>query len=154
MMVGIYRRFVMKLFMAAVLVALAVPVMAEESTLGGGVTLKDATPISSLVNHPDQFVGKKVRIDGVATAVCEAMGCWMAIAAEDKTDAPTVRVKVEDGVIVFPTTAKGKRVSAEGVFEAIAATDAHGNEAAAENVKKDAKASTKYQLKGTGAIIR
>jgi len=55
---------------------------------------------------------------------------------------------------VFPASAKGRKVSAEGVFEAIGAADAHGNEAAAENAKKDPKASTKYQLKGTGAVIK
>ena len=139
---------------AAMVLALAVPAGAEETTLGAGVTLKDATPVASLVNHPDQFVGKKVRVDGVATAVCQEMGCWIAIAADDSSDAPTVRVKVEDGAIVFPASAKGRRVSAEGVFEAIAAGDPHGAHAAGENAKKDPKASTRYQLKGTGAIIR
>jgi Domain of unknown function (DUF4920) len=144
----------MKAIMAALLVALALPAGAEETTLGEGVTLKEATPIASLVGHPDQFVGKKVRIDGVATAVCQEMGCWIAIAADEKADAPSVRVKVEDGVIVFPASAKGKRVSAEGVFEAIAAGDAHGTHAAQENVKKNPKASAQYQLKGTGAVVR
>lgn len=153
MMRGI-QEVVMKALMAAALVALVVPVIAEETKLGAGVTVKEATPIAALVNHPDQYVGKKVRVDGIVTAVCQEMGCWMAIADEDKADAPTVRIKVEDGVIVFPASAKGKHVSAEGVFEAIAAADAHGNEAAAENAKKDPKASTKYQLKGTGAVIK
>jgi hypothetical protein len=144
----------MKSLVAAALVAVAVPVAAEEATLGAGITLKDATPIASLVNHPDLYVGKKVRIDGVGTAVCQEMGCWIAIAADEKPDSPTVRVKVEDGVIVFPASAKGKKVSAEGIFEAIAANDPHGNEAAGEHAKKDVKASTKYQLKGSGAVIR
>ncbi len=144
----------MKALIAVALVALAVPVIAEETKLGAGVTLKEATSVAALVNHPDQYVGKKVRVDGIVTAVCQEMGCWMAIADQDKADAPTVRIKVEDGVIVFPASAKGKKVSAEGVFEAIGASDAHGNEAAAENAKKDPKVSAKYQLKGTGAVIR
>ncbi len=144
----------MKAFIAAALVALALPLMAEDTKLGAGVTLKEATTVAALVNHPDQYVGKKVRVDGVVTAVCQAMGCWMAIAAEDKADAPTVRIKVEDGVIVFPASAKGRKVSAEGVFEAIAANDPHGNEAADEHARKDPKASAKYQLKGTGAVLR
>ena len=144
----------MKALIAAALVALAVSVIAGETTLGAGVTLKEATPVAALVNHPDQYVGKKVRVDGVVTAVCQEMGCWMAIAADEKADAPTVRIKVEDGVIVFPASAKGKKVTAEGVFEAIAANDPHGNEAAGEHAKKNPNASTKYQVKGTGAIIR
>lgn len=144
----------MKALMAAALLALAVPVIAEETKLGAGVTLKEATPIAAIVNHPDQYVGKQLRIDGVVTAVCQEMGCWMALATEDKADAPSVRVKVEDGVIVFPANAKGKKASAEGVFELIAATDAHGKEAAQENVKQNPKVSAKYQLKGTGAVLR
>jgi hypothetical protein len=144
----------MKSFAAAALVALAVPVLADEAKLGAGVTLDRATPIAALVDHPEEYVGKKVRVDGFATAVCQEMGCWMAVAADEKAGAPTVRIKVEDGVIVFPASARGKRVSAEGVFEAIAPTDPHGNEAAGEHAKKDPKASTKYQIKGTGALIR
>ena len=46
----------------------------------------------------------------------------MAVAAEGDEKGPTVRLKVDDGVIVFPVTAKGRKVSAEGVFEAVGAS--------------------------------
>jgi len=142
----------MKALIGAAVVALAtVSVVAQETKLGAGVTIKDATPIASLVNTPDQFVGKKVRVDGIGTAVCEMMGCWIAIAENDAADAKTVRVKVDDGVITIPVTAKGKKVSAEGTFEPVA--DEHGQEAAGEHAKHDAKASKSYQLKGTGVVI-
>jgi hypothetical protein len=142
----------MKALIGAAVVALAtVTVIAQETKLGAGVTIKDATPIASLVNTPDQFVGKKVRVDGIGTAVCEMMGCWIAIAENDAADAKTVRVKVDDGVITIPVTAKGKKVSAEGTFELVA--DEHGQEAAGEHAKHDAKASKSYQLKGTGVVI-
>ena len=164
----------MKALIAAVLLALAVPAAAQVSKLGAGVTLKDATPIAAITAKPADFVGKTIRVDGVATAVCTHMGCWMAIAPEGQPDAPTVRLKVEDGIIVFPVSAKGKTVSAEGVFEEV--KDQHGKEAAAEHAKHDAKAkhdpaanhdaakhdtrqhdakaSTQYQIKATGAVIR
>jgi hypothetical protein len=99
-------------------------------------------------------VGKTIRIDGVATAICAHMGCWMAVAPEGDTNGTTVRLKVEDGVIVFPVSAKGKKVSAEGVFEEVKTSDAEGKEAAGEHAKHDAKASKTYQLKATGAIIK
>ena len=151
------------------------PLMEDEKKIGAGVTLTEGTPIDTLIKTPQNYVGKKVRIDGVATAVCASMGCWMAVAESDKADAPTVRLKVEhEGAIVFPMSAKGKRVSAEGIFEAIAAGDAHGKEAAAEHAKHDAqathhpemrhdkkhdgnhgaKASAEYHIKATGAIVR
>src|SRR5688572_3343089 len=107
----------MKALVMAALLCASVAVSAEEKKLGTGVSLKEATPIASLVERPADFVGKTVRIDGVATAVCEHMGCWMAVAPEGDAKATTVRLKVEDGVIVFPVSAKGKKVSAEGVFE-------------------------------------
>lgn len=142
----------MKALMVAAVFAAVVGVSAEDTKLGAGVTLKESTPILSLVKAPADYVGKTVRIDGVATAVCAEMGCWMAVAPEGDTSGTTVRLKVEDGVIVFPVSAKGKKVSAEGVFEKVAAADA--KEAAGEHAKQDTKASQEYQIKATGAVIR
>jgi uncharacterized protein DUF4920 len=144
----------MRSVVAAMVLAMVVPVVAggmEDTKLGAGVTLKESTPIASLIEKPADYVGKTLRIDGVATAVCTAMGCWMAVAPESDPEGTTVRLKVEDGVIVFPMTAKGRKVSAEGVFEAVG--DEHGKEAAGEHSKQDAKASTIYQIKATGALI-
>lgn len=141
------------LILTAVLCASAV-VSAQDTKLGTGVSLKEVTPIAALVERPADFVGKTIRIDGVATAVCEHMGCWMAVAPERDAKATTIRLKVEDGVIVFPVSAKGKNVSAEGVFEEVKASDAEGKEAAGEHAKHDPKASKTYQLKATGAIIK
>jgi hypothetical protein len=139
---------------AAVLALGTLTIAAEETKLGAGVSLKNATAIKMLIDKPADYVGKTIRIDGVATAVCEEMGCWLAVAPSDDPTGATVRLKVEDGVIVFPVTAKGKPVSAEGVFEQIGANDAHGQEAAGEHGKHDAAASKKYQIKATGAVIR
>ena len=145
----------MKALLCAGVIALTtVTFAAQEKKLGTGVSLKEATPVKALIETPASFVGKTVRVDGVATAVCEEMGCWMAIAPSDDPKGPTVRLKVEDGVIKFPVTAKGKQVSAEGVFEEIAAKDEHAHEAAGEHGKHDANASKKYQIKATGAIVK
>ena len=141
----------MRTFIAVAILALAVPALADDTKLGAGVTLKDATAISELAAKPRDYVGKTIRVDGVATAVCTAMGCWMAVAAESDPKGPVVRLKVEDGVIVFPMSAKGKKVSAEGVFEAVG--DEHGKEAAGEHAKQDARATAAYQIKATGALI-
>lgn len=139
----------------ALVIALSVAAAGEEK-YGKGVTLTEATPIKALYESPDKFVGKAIRIDGVVTAVCEEMGCWMALGASDKAE-DTVRLKVEDGgPIVFPISAKGKAASAEGVFEKIDAKDEHSNEAAKEHAAKlkNADFAKKYQLKTTGAIVK
>ena len=136
--------------------ALVVPLSAGETKLGNGVTLKESTSIKALVEQPAAHVGKTVRIDGVATAVCTHMGCWMAVAAEGAegtAEDQTVRLKVDDGVIVFPVTAKGRKVSAEGMFEAVG-SGGDSKDAAIEHAAHDAKASQQYQLKATGAIVQ
>ena len=155
----------MKTLLALGMLAFVTPLAGGETRLGTGVTLKDSTPIKSILEQPDAYVGKTIRIDGVATAVCAHMGCWMAVAAEGavasesndrpggNVQAPTIRLKVDDGVIVFPVSAKGRKVSAEGVFEALASAG-DSRDAAQEHAKHDPKASQSYQLKATGALIQ
>lgn len=131
----------MKLVMAMV-IALTMNGAGDETKLGAGVTLTVPTPIPLIVKAPQNYVGKTVRIDGVATAVCEEMGCWMAVADSPRKKAPVIRLKVEDGgPIVFPMSARGRHVSAEGVVEAIGGDD------------HDAKGAH-YQIRATGAVIR
>jgi hypothetical protein len=143
----------MRLLLVTTLALLAVG-PAEETKLGTGVTLKDATPIKAVLESPDKFVGKTIRIDGTATAVCEHMGCWLAVADSADVKGGTVRLKVDHGGgIVFPVTAKGKDVSAEGVFETVGANE-ESADAADDHASKDPKASKQYQLKATGAVIR
>ena len=89
------------LICVTMLAAAATLVAAQETKLGAGVTLKDATPVKALIEKPAEFVGKTVRVDGVATAVCEEMGCWLALSADGAKDSKTVRLKVEDGVIMM-----------------------------------------------------
>ncbi len=152
----------MKTLLALGMLAFVAPLAGGETRLGTGVTLKDSTPIKSILEQPDTYVGKTIRIDGVATAVCAHMGCWMAVAAEGPVSndglggnepRATIRLKVDDGVIVFPVSAKGRKVSAEGVFEALGGAG-DSRDAAQEHAKHDPKASQSYQLKATGAIIQ
>ena len=128
-----------------------------DQTLGAGVKLAEATPIAALYKNPEQFVGKTVRLDGLVTAVCQEMGCWMAL-ADSAESSQTVRFKVDhEGAITFPVTARGKRASAEGVFQRIDAADKEGNEAAKEQLAAQPTASDfgkKYQVKVTGAILK
>ena len=126
---------------------------AGETKLGAGVRLKETTPIRALVERPSEYVGRTVRVDGVARAVCSAMGCWMAVASDTDPNAPVVRLKVEDGDIVFPMSAKGKKVAAEGAFEKIGDHDEHAREAASEHGTQPGASGT-YQIKATGALIQ
>ena len=130
--------------------------MDEPKKYGQGVSMTEATPIASILANPEGFRGKTVRVEGTVTAVCAHEGCWMALSADGRPDGPTLRLKVDDGVIVFPVTAKGHKAVAEGVFERVGATpDSH--EAAAEHAKHSpaalAEASRHWQVKATGALV-
>ena len=149
-MMGIVRAAIVACAMVAVVSA------AGDEKFGKGVTLTDATPIKALYETPDKFVGKTIRIDGVVTAVCEEMGCWMALADSDKSE-QVVRLKVDHASgIVFPISAKGKQASAEGVLEKIATGDKEANEAASEHAghAKVSDFAKKYHVKATGAIVK
>jgi hypothetical protein len=113
------RFLILNLLICAIV---AVPALAGDNTesYGEGVTLTEAVAIDTLIADADQYVGKKVRVDGVITGVCQKRGCWMQVT--DKESGNGVRIKVEDGVIVFPYTSMGHEASAEGVFEAIKLT--------------------------------
>jgi hypothetical protein len=130
---------------------------AQDDTFGAGITLETATPIAALYESPQKFVGRTIRIDGVVTAVCQEMGCWLALG--DSADSEqTVRFKVDHGVgIVFPAKAKGRKASAEGVFERIGADDKEAQNAAHEHAATLTKASDfskTYQIKVKGAVLR
>jgi hypothetical protein len=131
--------------------------MAASDTYGKGVSLTETTPISRLLERPAEFEGKTVRIEGIVKAVCTEMGCWMALAPTDRPDSATVLLKVEDGVIRFPVSAKGRRATAQGVMERVGAQDAEGQAAAAEHAhvekRSEPPAATHWQIKATGAII-
>ncbi|MCK6685754.1 MAG: DUF4920 domain-containing protein [Thermoanaerobaculia bacterium] len=152
-------RKLLTLLLAVTFVAL--PLFANPATYGKALTGKDTVKISELLANPDKYVGKTVRVEGVITEVCAKRGCWMKIASDKEFQ--DIRIKVDDGVIVFPMEAKGKTAIAEGVFtkyelsaEEVKAAHKHECEeqkkAFDPNQKFEAKAV--YQLKGTGAVIR
>ena len=126
-------------------------------TFGAAPTVSEATPIAQLLAKPADFQGKTVRVEGVVTGVCTMMGCWMALAPTDAPKGPAILIKVDDGVIVFPTSARGKRATAQGVVERVGTTDAEGQEAAREHAEQQGHAksdgATSWRIKATGAIV-
>ena len=119
--------------------------------------LTEVTSIQKLYEHPESFLGKTVRIDGVVVSVCEEMGCWIAIGDPDAADY-AVRFTIEHNKgIVFPMTAKGKKASAEGVFVKATAGDSEAADAANGLKAKHPKAAAfirQYQIKATGTVVR
>jgi hypothetical protein len=138
----------------------AVLVFAAEVKLGEPMTLKKQTAIADLNARPADFVDKQVQVKGKVTEVCEKMGCWMQLV--DPATKTAVRIKVKDGVIVFPKEAIGKMAAAEGKFVKLELT----HEQAIARAKHEAEEQnrpfnpssvkgpmTVYQIAGLGAAI-
>lgn len=144
---------------------------AEEKKYGKDISLKETTKISTILENPKSFVGKKVLISGTIVGVCAHKGCWIDVAGEKEFE--KIKIKVNDGEIIFPLTAKGKSVLVEGIVEEIIipreqvetltaeTVDKNKNEKTMENMENcencseaDAKSDKIYRIKGIGAVIK
>jgi hypothetical protein len=160
-----------KVLLASVLVLLMVGVaFADDSekkeekvqgkVYGEGVSAPDTMLVSQLLASPETYIGKTVRVKGTAVGVCAHRGCWINIASD--TEGETVRVKVQDGVIVFPAEIVGDVVVAEGVWTANELTMEQTKEVCAAQAREEGKdfeegevtsCMTLYQISGTGAVV-
>ena len=82
---------------------------------GAGVVLQKSTAIGAILAQPADYEGKIVQVAGTVHEVCQRRGCWLELADGDAK----LRVKVTDGEIVFPVSAKGSHAVVEGVVERI-----------------------------------
>ena len=128
---------------------------------GKPLTLKEATKVSDILATPDKYKDKRVQIEGPIVDVCAEMGCWIAIGSDKEFQ--SIRFKVDDGVIVFPMSAKGLNARVEGVIEVAMLSEAEqikqGEEMAKEmKMPFDPKTvkgpKLNVQIKGEGAEIK
>jgi hypothetical protein len=102
----------------AVLVAIVLctgsALSAQEKTFGTALTLTEVTKISDIYAAPDKFGGKRVQVQGPIVDVCSESGCWLALGSDKEPQ--TLRLKVEQGAIVFPMSVKGMKAKAEGIL--------------------------------------
>ncbi len=130
-----------------------------ETRLGAPLKLERPTEIAAILAHPGDYVGEYLQVRGKVTAVCERMGCWMQLA---DAAGKKLRIKVEDGAIVFPKSAVGKTAVAEGKLEKIELTREQALERARHHAEEQGREFdpssvegpvTLYQLRGAGAVI-
>lgn len=145
----------MRLLLVAALAGVA---WSGELRLGKPLTLAEPVKIQDVLSKPDQYLSKKIQVKGKVTEVCQMMGCWMALSG----DGSVIRVKVNDGVIVFPKEAVGRMARAEGTLEKLELTReqalARARHEAEEQGRRFDPASIKgpaviYQIAGSGAIV-
>ena len=140
------RRFLTTITLMSLL--LAGTALAKEKVYGKGVGEGEFTKISTILAAPDEFAGKTVRVQGTAVGVCVHRGCWVTLASDQEEQ--TMRVKVEDGVIVFPKKIIGEHVQVEGAFTVNKVEEKCD---ATKQGEPEVKCTTYYQITGTGAVV-
>jgi len=93
----------------------AAPALAN--TYGKGVHLQETTAISAILDNPDAYLGKTVKIEGLIVEVCAKRGCWIYIAGDRPEE--KIQVKVTDGEIIFPLSATGRIGMIEGIVDEV-----------------------------------
>lgn len=128
---------------------------------GTGASPKDMVKISEVLENPDKFLDKEITVSGLIVDVCPKRGCWMMFASDKKFQ--TLRIKVNDGEMVFPLSARGHEGFARGklagnqlsqeqtvnFYKHLA--EEKGEQFDASTVKGPA---TIYMLRATGAVIK
>lgn len=144
------------------LVAAPAGAACDALALGAGVELSEDTPVAAVLAAPEEYLGRRIAIRGDVTDVCEMAGCWLELEAGE--GGKRFRVKVDDGVIVFPKWSRGHAARAEGTVERLELAkadyilyrehEAHesGGEFDESTVEGEGPFSV-YRLRGTGAEI-
>lgn len=97
------------IFLLFVMVAL--PLQAASLQFGGAVDKSAQVAISEVQAKPELFLGKTITVQAEVVSVCQKKGCWMQLAAGDGKQ---LKIKVRDGVMEFPVSARGKQALATG----------------------------------------
>lgn len=134
---------------------------AADEKLGAPLTIKEQTPIAGLMAKPVRYVGRTVQVKGKVTDVCQKMGCWIMLT--DPATGAAVRIKANDGEIIFPKESVGKTAIAEGVFKQVRLTRQQAVERAQHEAEEQGRKfdpstvkgpSTTYQIQCAGATIQ
>ena len=131
----------------------------EVDTYGASLTVSDLTPIGDILADPDKYEGQQLKVEGTVVDVCEMRGCWINIGAGE---GEKLRFKVEDGEMVFPMSAQGSTVVAEGVWTKMVTSvedlrEIRKGQAEEKGEEFDPASVTEphisWQLKGLGARV-
>lgn len=145
--------------MALAAVLFVLPAVTSARDYGAGVGPGTPEKVSTILDNPSNYVGKKILVEGVIVDVCKARGCWMELSGDKPGQ--KLKIKVEDGVIVFPLEARGKKAVVAGKLEELKLSREDAERQArhyAEETGKPfdpskVKAGSFYQIRATGASI-
>jgi hypothetical protein len=121
-----------------------------------GAKLSGAAPVSvrELLDNPDAFAGKRVRLEGDVAAMCHHKRRWFAVQDPGDRSGQFVRVMAAPAFLVPPESI-GKKARAEGTVEVIELPAATQQHLAREHDlgRERAEPQKRVVLRATGAEI-
>lgn len=81
-----------------------------QKKFGVEISEKTSTSLDALLREPRKFAAKTVRTEGVVSAVCKSMGCWMELA----DDGGHAHIKMAGHSFFVPKDSAGHRAVVQG----------------------------------------
>jgi len=111
-----------------------------QKKFGRAITEANSTALDDLLHDPAKFHAKTVRTEGVVSAVCQSMGCWMEIA----DPLGQAHIRMAGHSFFVPRDASGHRAVVQGTV--IRAT----NDECSQEAKQQTGAVAKIEIEATG----
>ena len=92
------------------------------SSFGAPITLTEVTTAKSILDNPEEFAEKQVKLKGKVTGVCKGSGCWLEL---DDGSGHTIITKSLDHSVTVPSDCEGKYVEVMGKVMVIPAEVEH-----------------------------
>jgi len=82
----------------------------EKTKFGEPISESVTTPLPTIVKDPVTYANKMVRTEGMVSAVCQSMGCWMQIA----DTSGKAHIKMAGHSFFVPKASSGHRAVVQG----------------------------------------
>jgi hypothetical protein len=112
---------------------------------GADITEQSSTGIDALLRQPEKYTSKTVRTEGVVSAVCQSMGCWMEI----RDEAGQAHIKMAGHSFFVPKDASGHRAGVQGTVLSITTP----KDECASEAEKQTGAVAKVEIVATGVEL-
>ncbi|MCP4216594.1 MAG: hypothetical protein GY765_18225 [bacterium] len=104
-----------KIVLLLVLVLVAgLSLSAKEAVVGENLKMKKTTMVSEILEKPETFLGKPIRVEGYVVDGCHHRGNWLGIASDKEFQ--SIEVWDKEGKMIFPLDHKGKYAIVEGTL--------------------------------------
>ncbi|WP_050429408.1 DUF4920 domain-containing protein [Chondromyces crocatus] len=124
------------------------PKTLEKKQYGAPITEAKTTALTELLSEPAKYNGQTLRTEGVVTAVCKSMGCWMEIGDSKGT----AHIKMAGHSFFVPKEASGHRAVVQGKM--LGAADEGGSCGAKDGCRdeheKESGKVAKLEFEATG----